>query len=348
MKRVKTLFAGREVEFIDRDQAIKQVEELAEKGTWVVYVIYGPEGCGKTAFFRQASEVLREHGYAVVHVNPLARAVEDRFSVAEDLRELAVKLGAYPVGDAAQLIDKAVELLYKLVREGIKKRIALLADGVFQAVGLDKAEQLVKSLLNMIEWPSIRCEKIVVLVASSERVTRERVGRHSWATMRIIWNMSREGFKKLYNTLPDPKPEFEEVWRLAGGNPRYLEEIYRSGWSVDRVVKGIVMRKRLEVLIASLGGYEREVLREAIEDPDVMLAKLRDPRVQELERKLIEYDLLMEVWDRDEWLWVDTPPRERDPELGIGKYYAWQTPLHREAVRRALERLEHRLHSEGS
>jgi len=30
MKRVKRLFAGREVEFIDRDQAIKQVEGLWE------------------------------------------------------------------------------------------------------------------------------------------------------------------------------------------------------------------------------------------------------------------------------------------------------------------------------
>jgi hypothetical protein len=30
------------------------------------------------------------------------------------------------------------------------------------------------------------------------------------------------------------------------------------------------------------------------------------------------------------------PPPERDPELGIGKYLAWQTPIYREAVRRAL------------
>ncbi len=35
--------------------------------------------------------------------------------------------------------------------------------------------------------------------------------------------------------------------------------------------------------------------------------------------------------------WIDTPPPERDLELGIGKYVAWQTPIHREAVRRALE-----------
>jgi hypothetical protein len=34
--------------------------------------------------------------------------------------------------------------------------------------------------------------------------------------------------------------------------------------------------------------------------------------------------------------WIDQPPPERDPELGIGKNVAWQTPIHREAVRRAL------------
>jgi len=32
----------------------------------------------------------------------------------------------------------------------------------------------------------------------------------------------------------------------------------------------------------------------------------------------------------------DHPPPERDPELGISKYTAWQTPLHREAIGRAL------------
>jgi len=36
-------------------------------------------------------------------------------------------------------------------------------------------------------------------------------------------------------------------------------------------------------------------------------------------------------------LWIDVPPPERDPELGIGRYVAWRTPLHREAVRRAIE-----------
>jgi hypothetical protein len=36
--------------------------------------------------------------------------------------------------------------------------------------------------------------------------------------------------------------------------------------------------------------------------------------------------------------WVDEPPLEKDPEIGVGREVAWQTPLHREAVKRALEK----------
>jgi hypothetical protein len=42
------------------------------------------------------------------------------------------------------------------------------------------------------------------------------------------------------------------------------------------------------------------------------------------------------MYDRDPYFWVDAPPPERDPELGIGKNAAWQTPIHREAVRWTL------------
>ncbi|MEM1637567.1 MAG: ATP-binding protein [Pyrobaculum sp.] len=73
MRRVKLSFAGREVEFVDREVAIRQIEELAERGTEVVYVIYGPEGCGKTVFLKQAAEVLRDYGYSVAHIKSPGR-----------------------------------------------------------------------------------------------------------------------------------------------------------------------------------------------------------------------------------------------------------------------------------
>ena len=95
--------------------------------------------------------------------------------------------------------------------------------------------------------------------------------------------------------------------------------------------------RRLAELVRSLTAVEREVLREAIEDPDVLLERYGD--VEGLVHKLVERNLIARVKRRDPSVWIDEPPPERDPGLGIGRFYAWQTPLHREAVRRALEQV---------
>ncbi|MEM1616163.1 MAG: ATP-binding protein [Pyrobaculum sp.] len=236
MKRVKVRFADREVEFVDREVALKQFEELAEKGTRFPIVVYGPEGCGKSALLKQAVEVLREHGYSVAYVSPLAKEREEKLLYTEDLKDLVksvlkevAKRLPDPFNNADVLIDVAVEALYRVVKKGRNKKIAVLADDVFQAIGLDRAELLVKQFLNMIEHPSIKYDKIVIVVASSEGVTRRRVGRHSWALIRAMWNMPRDGFRQLYDLLPGQKPPFDEVWKWTGGSPRYLELLYKSG-----------------------------------------------------------------------------------------------------------------------
>jgi hypothetical protein len=43
-----------------------------------------------------------------------------------------------------------------------------------------------------------------------------------------MWNMSRKGFEELYEKVPGPKPDFEEVWRLTGGNPEMLAKLYQA------------------------------------------------------------------------------------------------------------------------
>jgi chromosomal replication initiation ATPase DnaA len=53
VERIRLEFApGVETEFVDRDRALAQVVEWAERGTWAPFVIFGPEGCGKTAFLK--------------------------------------------------------------------------------------------------------------------------------------------------------------------------------------------------------------------------------------------------------------------------------------------------------
>ncbi|MCE4613741.1 MAG: ATP-binding protein, partial [Desulfurococcales archaeon] len=195
MKRVKLKFSGDiEVEFTDRDRAVAQVSEIAERGTYPVYVIYGPEGCGKTALFRQAREILEdEYGYHVIHANPLAESREEALAYTPSIRDLvreALKLFPEPYSRVADVAINAASLVMKRLR---RPRVAVLMDDLFQAVGVDRAEAYTKTLLNLIEYPPGDYDRIVVLVASSEGVTRERVGRHDWATMMLLWNMPREG-----------------------------------------------------------------------------------------------------------------------------------------------------------
>lgn len=147
--------------------------------------------------------------------------------------------------------------------------------------------------------------------------------------------MPKEGFKQLYEQIPDPKPPFEEAWRLTGGNPDVLRRLYQAKWSVNDVVKGLIASKRLDTLTPSLSAEEREWLAEAVEDPDTLLARERIPLME----KLVELNLVVDsITYRDPLLWVDEPPPERNLELGIGRHIAWQTPIHREAVKKALEK----------
>jgi predicted AAA+ superfamily ATPase len=74
VKRIRVEIApGVETQFVDRDRALAQIAEWAERGTRFPVVIFGPEGCGKTAFLRQAAAMLRDLGYDVFYLHPLDR-----------------------------------------------------------------------------------------------------------------------------------------------------------------------------------------------------------------------------------------------------------------------------------
>ncbi len=228
--------------------------------------------------------------------------------------------------------DIAKELI-KLTRGG---KIAVIIDDAFQVIGVRESATYVKALLNLIEYPPEMYERIVAIVATSEGVSRREIGRHTWAEIMPMWNMSREGFKQLYEQVPGDKPSFDEVWRLTGGNPRMLEELYGgASWNTDRVIEGFIRGGRggIDIFINSLSNDERRILVEAVDDPDALLTREGIP----LMNKLIELNLALDISGRKPYLWIDEPPPEKDPELGIGKYVAWQTPLHREAVKRALQ-----------
>ena len=82
MRRVELeLASGLVVEFADRERALGQVEEFAVEGTRWPVVVFGPEGCGKTAFLRQAAAMLRDLGYDVFYLHLLDRVFRRRWRI---------------------------------------------------------------------------------------------------------------------------------------------------------------------------------------------------------------------------------------------------------------------------
>jgi hypothetical protein len=148
-----------------------------------------------------------------------------------------------------------------------------------------------------------------------------------------MWNMSKSGFEELYEKIPGQKPTFEKIWKIAGGNPRMLAELYEFKWDIELVIRNLTESKKLDTFISSLSDDEKKWLSEAIIDPDTLLTKDRIP----LLNKLVELNLVIDaVPERDPRIWIDVPPLERDLELGIGKYIAWQIPIYKESVKKVL------------
>jgi len=275
--------------------------------------------------------VLKESGYDVLYIDPIHKGI----IASNHIKDIIKKLGNVATEAIGVAEVKIATLVIEAVKELIgvwrRKRIAVLLDEVFQAIGLDKAETYVKSLLNLIEYPPRSYERMVVIVATSEEVTRKKIGRHRWASLRPIWNISRKGFEELYERIPSPKPEFENIWKLTGGNPDALSKLYQAEWNENRVITELINSKEIT---SSFIEKWRDLLAEAIKDPDTLC---RSDVSDELIRELTTRNLIMyNMYDRDPWLWLDEPPQEKDLELGIGKNVAWQTPLHREAVKRAI------------
>jgi dephospho-CoA kinase len=333
VERVRLRFADFTIEFVDRVRGIKQVVEWVEGVITQPIVVYGPEGCGKSAWLKQVAEVLRGYGFDVIYVDVLNREYVAYTDVKEVFRRFSEVIADVTGLAHIRLADLIIVLANELLRRWGRRRVALLVDEVFQAIGLDRVEVYVKSLLNIIEYPPAEYEKVIAIVVSSEGLSRTRIGRHRWAEIRVMWNMGKEGFKELYEEVPGIKPDFEDIWKLVGGNPKLLAQLYGSRWSVDHLVKNMVISRNLHIFTTSLTNEGKRWLYEAIEDPDTLLQRDRIP----LLNKLVELNMIVNgITYRDPELWIDEPPPEKDLELGIGKYIAWQTPLHREAIKKVL------------
>ncbi len=345
--------------FVNRIEEIRSLVEWCSSFRYTPLYLYGPEGCGKTRLLRELvkrfEKLLGEDAIAI-YIDALeswdiGKALLASPTVAKSLN--LAKLGMrvvsdlvarnVPVGQAlseswSMIVSEIAEKLYGRMLRG--KYILIVVDDVTRAIGVDRVEWYVKWLFETMNklYEEYRPKAINVIATTSEGVSLDLVSRHRHAGVRLLWNMNRRAFKELYEELNPPQHlDFEEVWRLLGGNPGKLIELAAwYSWDLKRMLEDY--RVRLLKLLGEVRvkGLLRELI--LLVDDIVGAEENCDEKMISLIRLLEERNLV--IYKR----WITLTGREFvevDPELGIGKYYAWQVPLYREAIRANLQETAH-------
>ncbi len=340
-----------EPRFVNREEELSALRSYCSSFRSLPLYIYGPEGCGKTRllreFVKKFNEFFGENSIAIyidameerdikrallASISKEVKLFEIGLDVVKDLVQTGVPLGQALSRSISYLIDKVAEKLYKgSLRD---KYVLVVVDDVARAIGLDRIEWYVKWLYELM-WKiasEYKPKAINIIATTSEGTSRKLVGRHSHAGIELIWNLDKKAFKELFYELDPPNNiSFNDIWRLLGGNPRKLIELAkRFDWNIEAMISDYTKRMHSIVTLIIKEGLRRE-LELVLEDID-SINEVMSKEMRKLEELLEENNLIL-------YKYMTTITRKevsRDPEIGIGKYYAWQTPLYREVIEKII------------
>jgi len=313
----------RYVNFVDRDVEIKELLKVIRKGTVFPIAIYGPEGCGKTALLRYiAREVAMWNNVVVVYIDALEQFDLEKalFTTHKEAFEVIQDLLSIPFGVSLARITMAIisRLAKKISLKG--KNVVVIVDDVYRAIGIENVDRYTKSLYEWIGYLHEKYEvgNVAIILSTSEGISKRELSRHTYVDIRMLWNLPREGFRELVHQLKPPSTiDVNTLWRLTGGNPRALIELAKLNWSKETWINII---------------YENKI-RRAIHyiDKNKLLSLVRDPDSDwETAEKLEELGLMIEL--RHTAVIGKAP--NPNPELGIGREWAWQIPIYKEVARK--------------
>ncbi len=315
---------GKEVCFVGRWLEVSKLFELAKGVHPVPIAIYGPEGCGKTTLVRYVVRRLGSRNYVAIYIDALASDLRDALEVwgldLEDLIEVLMRdLGFSLPSMVSKLVARIVEEVLARLRF-FGRGLFLAVDDVYKAIGLENVDRYTKMLYEWIAWraPRYGIENLLIVLTTSEGVSKRILARHTYVEIYTLWNLDPAGFAELVEQL-DPRRRPEDLYIVTGGNPRLAIELARYGWDVEKVKKLYSERIRSTLRMASI---DRDRIRALVEDPDT------DPQTA---AKLEELGLMIELFRN-----ASLSPIPTDRDLGVGKEWAWQTPLHRNIVAEIL------------
>ena len=332
-----------EPKFVNRELELKALTELGKKGSPLVEFVYGPEGCGKTRLFKEFTkkfDELMDNG-VIVYVDALEeKEFEEALLLSPKIvrvRSLIRTIAEGVVGPIGKLLTEEVLTILDKIAEKYSlrdKHVVIIVDDVVRAIGIDRLERYVKWLLESIYKIANKYSprSVLIIATTSEGYSLNRVMRHRWASISLIWNLGKEGFKELSEQLNPPSNNVvEEAWKMTGGNPRALIELaIKHSWDVDSW-KDYLLRKLVEVYrIVKVENVVEEV-REIVDDPDNIYRKATK-RMDKAYRILLDENMITYKHMRT----VDGKIIRLNRELGIGEYYAWQIPVYRKVLRELI------------
>jgi len=319
------------VKFINREVELKELQKFAERGVVIPLYIYGPEGCGKTRLLR---EFVRKARGVAIYIDALERKKIDKALLTNEvlgevkilfkelIKETHVPLGKYLANKIFTLLERVHA---KVTIKG--KPLIVAVDDVVQALGLDEIERYTKWLYELISKVHDEYDpsSVLIIATTSEGLSLRRISRHTYTEPRLLWNLDYDAFAELGSELKSPNLKItDEVWKFTAGNPRALINIaHMYEWNIKPWLEHLEERLRPIVSEIKQQGLSKE-LKYLLEDPDSPWSKPSGGMLR-LYNLLIENNLFMYTGYKT----LANTRLKPEPELGIGRYYAWQLPAYR-------------------
>lgn len=215
------------------------------------------------------------------------------------------------------------------------KYVFITVDDVSRAIGLDKIEWYIKwiyELMNKLN-NEYKLKTINIVVATSEGLSRRLAARHSYTHIVLIWNLDRKSFEELFYKLnPPASVEYEDVWSLLGGNPRKLIDLAEQfKWDIDRMLKNHIPIAREIVRLTASKGLLKEL--KLLAEDIISAEKILSEKMIMIEEILEERNIIL----YKDWITITNNEIPPQPEIGVGKHIAWQTPIYRDTIIKTIK-----------
>ena len=296
------------VHYIPRLNAVEHLLDVLEAGP---VLLHGPRGSGKSTLLRCLTLAAARNGLRGVYVNlytapPIVVGRTGRAGV-----ELARRIGVANAAVRGSLIGRLAATL--------GRGSLLIIDG-FDWMMNGKPVELLRSLVETLTLSG--CECGVVLVASGEAFIESlSASAIHGATLALLWHMKREEHAELLAGL-GWRGNPETIYRVTGGSPRAVYELYRLSW---RIGEWLVTRVKPLVYHVLSRVLEEGRLSELSKRPDDVGSR------PSLRRVLLESDLLASL----EGVHLEEP----EDDEWVGRRWAWQLPAYLQVYEEVLKEL---------